>query len=301
MKKPRIVASVLLMPALIVAHLLVAAVWLAPPATAHAAGTVSFTGASATPPASVFDLISQQHQQISALFDQLLATPAPAAAATDVGLDNTPATAVDSGKQQTFDQLQTMLTAHQRAEEILLYPLLLTDTDPAGTTPQAPGTSTDATATVGATIPANPAGLVPATAPTEAMNVAGFEAYAEHHGAYVLLWEAAKLPIDSPQWTAKIRTLQGTFTTHAGVEESTGFTLLRQVLGAQDTPALVGQFITQETQVQTQLQIDQQGVLFTAICHPVSAAVSGGSTSDCIVNANCTGPLEPSSTAGSGM
>ncbi len=124
---------------------------------------------------NAFQLLKEDHQKVSGIFQQLEPTTERA----------------EKTRTELFAKLQQELDIHARIEETVFYP------------------------------------AIKQAAETREIVLEGFE---EHHVVKMLLKELESLPVDTEQWTAKLKVLQENVEHHVEEEESEMFQSARQVL-----------------------------------------------------------------------
>ncbi len=124
---------------------------------------------------NAFQLLKEDHQKVSGLFQQLEPTTERA----------------EKTRTELFARLQQELDVHAKVEESIFYP------------------------------------AIKQAAETREIVLEGFE---EHHVVKLLLKELEAVPVDTEQWTAKLKVLQENVEHHVEEEEGEMFQKARQVL-----------------------------------------------------------------------
>jgi hemerythrin-like domain-containing protein len=124
---------------------------------------------------NAFQLLKEDHQKVSGLFQQLEPTTERA----------------EKTRTELFAKLKEELDIHAKIEESIFYP------------------------------------SIKQAAETREIVLEGFE---EHHVIKMLLGELDSLPVDTEQWTAKLKVLQENVEHHVEEEESEMFPKAREVL-----------------------------------------------------------------------
>jgi hemerythrin-like domain-containing protein len=124
---------------------------------------------------NAFQLLKEDHQKVSGLFQQLEPTTERA----------------EKTRTELFAKLQQELDIHAKIEESIFYPAIKQEAE------------------------------------TREIVLEGFE---EHHVVKMLLKELEALPVDTEQWTAKLKVLQENVEHHVEEEEGEMFQKARQVL-----------------------------------------------------------------------
>ncbi|HEX8722360.1 MAG TPA: hemerythrin domain-containing protein [Pyrinomonadaceae bacterium] len=128
---------------------------------------------------NAFQLLKEDHQKVSGLFQQLEPTTERA----------------EKTRTELFARLQQELDVHAKIEETVFYP------------------------------------AIKQAAETREIVLEGFE---EHHVVKMLLKELEAVPVDTEQWTAKLKVLQENVEHHVEEEEGEMFQKARQVLSEDD-------------------------------------------------------------------
>ena len=124
---------------------------------------------------NAFQLLKEDHQKVSGIFQQLEPTTERA----------------EKTRTELFAKLNEELTIHAKVEEAVFYP------------------------------------AIKQAAETREIVLEGFE---EHHVIKLLLKELETVPVDTEQWTAKLKVLQENVEHHVEEEEGEMFQKARQVL-----------------------------------------------------------------------
>ena len=124
---------------------------------------------------NAFQLLKEDHQKVSGIFQQLEPTTERA----------------EKTRTELFAQLQQELEIHAHIEETVFYPAIKQEAE------------------------------------TREIVLEGFE---EHHVVKMLLKELEATPVDTEQWTAKLKVLQENVEHHVEEEEGEMFQKARQVL-----------------------------------------------------------------------
>ena len=124
---------------------------------------------------NAFQLLKEDHQKVSGIFQQLEPTTERA----------------EKTRTELFAKLREELDVHARVEETIFYPAIKQEAE------------------------------------TREIVLEGFE---EHHVVKMLLKELEALPVDTEQWTAKLKVLQENVEHHVEEEEGEMFQKARQVL-----------------------------------------------------------------------
>lgn len=132
---------------------------------------------------TVFELLKNDHEKVSGIFEQLEET-------TERALKT---------REELFARLQEELEIHAHIEETIFYPVIKQEAE------------------------------------TRAITLEGFE---EHHVMKVLLSELADMPVDTEQWTAKVKVLKESVEHHVGEEEGEMFESASQVLSPEQLEEL---------------------------------------------------------------
>jgi hemerythrin-like domain-containing protein len=128
---------------------------------------------------NAFQLLKEDHQKVSGIFQQLEPTTERA----------------EKTRTELFAKLQQELDVHAKIEEAVFYPAIKREAE------------------------------------TREIVLEGFE---EHHVVKMLLKELEALPVDTEQWTAKLKVLQENVEHHVEEEEQEMFQKARQVLSEDD-------------------------------------------------------------------
>ncbi len=124
---------------------------------------------------NAFQLLKEDHQKVSGIFQQLEPTTERA----------------EKTRTELFARLKEELDIHAHVEETIFYPAIKQEAE------------------------------------TREIVLEGFE---EHHVVKMLLGELESLPVDTEQWTAKLKVLQENVEHHVEEEEGEMFQKARQVL-----------------------------------------------------------------------
>ena len=124
---------------------------------------------------NAFQLLKEDHQKVSGIFQQLEPTTERA----------------EKTRTELFARLRQELDVHARVEESIFYP------------------------------------AIKQAAETREIVLEGFE---EHHVIKILLKELDEVPVDTEQWTAKLKVLKENVEHHVEEEEGEMFQKARQVL-----------------------------------------------------------------------
>ena len=124
---------------------------------------------------NAFQLLKEDHQKVSGIFQQLESTTERA----------------EKTRTELFARLKEELDVHARVEETIFYP------------------------------------AIKQAAETREIVLEGFE---EHHVIKMLLKELESVPVDTEQWSAKLKVLQENVEHHVEEEEGEMFQKARQVL-----------------------------------------------------------------------
>ncbi|HEX8556947.1 MAG TPA: hemerythrin domain-containing protein [Pyrinomonadaceae bacterium] len=146
---------------------------------------------------NAFQLLKEDHQKVSGLFQQLEPTTERA----------------EKTRTELFGKLQQELDIHARIEEAVFYP------------------------------------AIKQAAETREIVLEGFE---EHHVVKMLLKELEATPVDTEQWTAKLKVLKENVEHHVEEEEQEMFQKARQVLSEDDIDRLGAQMEEMRKQLQQQ-------------------------------------------------
>ena len=141
---------------------------------------------------NAFQLLKEDHQKVSGIFQQLEPTTERA----------------EKTRTELFARLQEELDIHAKIEESVFYPAIKQEAE------------------------------------TREIVLEGFE---EHHVVKMLLKELEAMPVDSEQWTAKLKVLQENVEHHVEEEEAEMFQKARQVL-SEDEITQLGERMAQEKQ-----------------------------------------------------
>jgi RNA-splicing ligase RtcB len=144
---------------------------------------------------NAFQLLKEDHQKVSGIFQQLEPTTERA----------------EKTRTELFAKLKEELDVHAKIEESIFYP------------------------------------AIKQAAETREIVLEGFE---EHHVVKMLLKELEALPVDTEQWTAKLKVLQENVEHH--VEEEEMFQKARQVLSEDDINRLGAEMEQMKQQLQSQ-------------------------------------------------
>ncbi|HEX7315358.1 MAG TPA: hemerythrin domain-containing protein [Pyrinomonadaceae bacterium] len=146
---------------------------------------------------NAFQLLKEDHQKVSGIFQQLEPTTERA----------------EKTRTELFAKLNEELTIHAKVEEAVFYP------------------------------------AIKQAAETREIVLEGFE---EHHVVKLLLKELESLPVDTEQWTAKLKVLQENVEHHVEEEEQEMFQKARQVLSEDDINRLGAEMEQMKQQLQSQ-------------------------------------------------
>ncbi|MFL5385159.1 MAG: hemerythrin domain-containing protein [Longimicrobiaceae bacterium] len=146
---------------------------------------------------NAFQLLKEDHQKVSGLFQQLEPTTERA----------------EKTRTELFAKLKEELDIHARVEESIFYP------------------------------------AIKQAAETREIVMEGFE---EHHVVKMLLSELESLPVDTEQWTAKLKVLQENVEHHVEEEEGEMFQSARQVLSEDEINQLGAQMEEMKQQLKEQ-------------------------------------------------
>ena len=144
---------------------------------------------------NAFQLLKEDHQKVSGLFQQLEPTTERA----------------EKTRTELFAKLKEELDIHAKIEESVFYP------------------------------------AIKQAAETREIVLEGFE---EHHVIKMLLKELEAVPVDTEQWTAKLKVLQENVEHHVEEEEGEMFQSARQVLSEDE----INQLGTQMEELKLQLK-----------------------------------------------
>ena len=148
---------------------------------------------------NAFQLLKEDHQKVSGIFQQLEPTTERA----------------EKTRTELFAKLHEELDIHARVEEAVFYP------------------------------------AIKQAAETREIVLEGFE---EHHVIKMLLKELASMPVDTEQWTAKIKVLKENVEHHVEEEEGEMFQKARDVLSEDDINRLGAQMEQMKQQLKSQAQ-----------------------------------------------
>ena len=146
---------------------------------------------------TAFQLLKEDHQKVSGLFQQVEPTTERA----------------EKTRTELFAQIKEALDIHARIEETIFYP------------------------------------SIKRAAVTREIVLEGFE---EHHVVKMLLKELEALPVDTEQWTAKLKVLQENVEHHVEEEEGEMFQSARQVLTEDEINRLGAQMEQMKQQLKSQ-------------------------------------------------
>ena len=146
---------------------------------------------------NAFQLLKEDHQKVSGLFQQLEPTTERA----------------EKTRTELFAKLKEELDIHAKIEESVLYP------------------------------------AIKQAAETREIVLEGFE---EHHVIKMLLKELEAMPVDTEQWSAKLKVLQENVEHHVEEEEGEMFQKARQVLSEDDINRLGAQMEEMKLQLKQQ-------------------------------------------------
>jgi hemerythrin superfamily protein len=146
---------------------------------------------------NAFQLLKEDHQKVSGLFQQIEPTTERA----------------EKTRTELFEQLKQNLDVHARIEEAIFYP------------------------------------SIKKAAETREVVLEGFE---EHHVIKMLLKELEAIPVDTEQWTAKLKVLQENVEHHVEEEEGEMFQKARDVLTEEQINQLGAQMEEMKKQLQPQ-------------------------------------------------
>ncbi|MET0624218.1 MAG: hemerythrin domain-containing protein [Pyrinomonadaceae bacterium] len=146
---------------------------------------------------NAFQLLKEDHQKVSGIFQQLEPTTERA----------------EKTRTELFARLKGELDIHARVEETIFYP------------------------------------AIKQAAETREIVLEGFE---EHHVIKLLLKELETLPVDTEQWTAKLKVLQENVEHHVEEEEGEMFQKARQVLSEDEINELGAQMEEEKKRLQEQ-------------------------------------------------
>jgi hypothetical protein len=146
---------------------------------------------------NAFQLLKEDHQKVSGIFQQLEPTTERA----------------EKTRTELFARLKEELDIHARVEETIFYPAIKQEAE------------------------------------TREIVLEGFE---EHHVVKLLLKELESLPVDTEQWTAKLKVLQENVEHHVEEEEGEMFQKARQVLSEDDINRLGAQMEEEKKRLKEQ-------------------------------------------------
>jgi len=146
---------------------------------------------------NAFQLLKEDHQKVSGIFQQLEPTTERA----------------EKTRTELFARLKDELDVHARIEETIFYPAIKQEAE------------------------------------TREIVLEGFE---EHHVVKMLLKELESLPVDTEQWTAKLKVLQENVEHHVEEEEGEMFQKARQVLTEEQINRLGARMEEMKQQLQQQ-------------------------------------------------
>ncbi len=146
---------------------------------------------------NAFQLLKEDHQKVSGIFQQLEPTTERA----------------EKTRTELFARLQEELDIHAKIEESVFYP------------------------------------AIKQAAETREIVLEGFE---EHHVVKLLLKELESVPVDTEQWTAKLKVLKENVEHHVEEEEQEMFQKARQVLSEDDINRLGAQMDEMKRQLKSQ-------------------------------------------------
>jgi hemerythrin-like domain-containing protein len=146
---------------------------------------------------NAFQLLKEDHQKVSGIFQQLEPTTERA----------------EKTRTELFARLKEELDIHSRVEEAVFYP------------------------------------AIKQAAETREIVLEGFE---EHHVVKLLLKELESVPVDTEQWTAKLKVLQENVEHHVEEEEGEMFQKARQVLSEDDINRLGAEMEEMKKQLKEQ-------------------------------------------------
>ena len=144
---------------------------------------------------NAFQLLKEDHQKVSGIFQQLEPTTERA----------------EKTRTELFAKLKEELDIHAKIEESIFYPAIKQEAE------------------------------------TREIVLEGFE---EHHVIKMLLKELEAVPVDTEQWTAKLKVLQENVEHHVEEEEGEMFQSARQVLSEEE----INQLGTKLEELKLQLQ-----------------------------------------------
>jgi len=146
---------------------------------------------------NAFQLLKEDHQKVSGIFQQLEPTTERA----------------EKTRTELFAKLSEELDIHAKIEEAIFYP------------------------------------AIKQAAETREVVLEGFE---EHHVIKMLLKELEAVPVDTEQWTAKLKVLQENVEHHVEEEEGEMFQSARQVLSEEQINQLGAQMEEMKLQLKQQ-------------------------------------------------
>src|SRR5215212_1405680 len=146
---------------------------------------------------NAFQLLKEDHQKVSGIFQQLEPTTERA----------------EKTRTELFTKLNEELSVHAHIEETIFYPAIKQEAE------------------------------------TREIVLEGFE---EHHVVKMLLKELEALPVDTEQWTAKLKVLQENVEHHVEEEEGEMFQKARQVLSEEQINRLGERMEEMKQQLQQQ-------------------------------------------------
>ncbi|MCA1617824.1 MAG: hemerythrin domain-containing protein [Acidobacteria bacterium] len=146
---------------------------------------------------NAFQLLKEDHQKVSGIFQQLEPTTERA----------------EKTRTELFARLKEELDVHARVEETIFYPAIKQEAE------------------------------------TREIVLEGFE---EHHVIKMLLKELDSMPVDTEQWTAKLKVLQENVEHHVEEEEGEMFQKARQVLSEDDINRLGAQMEEEKKRLKEQ-------------------------------------------------
>jgi hemerythrin-like domain-containing protein len=149
---------------------------------------------------NAFQLLKEDHQKVSGIFQQLEPTTERA----------------EKTRTELFARLKGELDVHAKIEETIFYP------------------------------------AIKQAAETREIVLEGFE---EHHVIKMLLKELEAVPVDTEQWTAKLKVLQENVEHHVEEEEGEMFQKARQVLTEEQINRLGAQMEEEKKRLQQQTKI----------------------------------------------
>ncbi len=146
---------------------------------------------------NAFQLLKEDHQKVSGIFQQLEPTTERA----------------EKTRTELFARLRDELDVHAQVEETIFYP------------------------------------AIKQAAETREIVLEGFE---EHHVVKMLLKELEAVPVDTEQWTAKLKVLQENVEHHVEEEEGEMFQKARQVLSEDEINQLGAQMEEEKKRLKEQ-------------------------------------------------